>query len=270
MKYTRYDLGHQHAGAVVEIKLSGNAANVRLVDSTNFGALQQGRQHRYHGGHVTRSPMRLQIPRDDHWYVVVDLGGLPGSVRSSVRMLPGRLAPSPSVLRSIEEIGDNIAQLQGADAEREYDVFISHAYEDKESFVRRLTQALAERDLRVWYDEFELHVGDSLRRKIDAGLANSRFGGSRLVGSLLLQELGAVRTRRAGRPRDDGPADPATHLAQHLEGRDHPPQPLARRQGGAEQRDLNHREIADELHVVIWRAQARIVRGTERGSARQS
>lgn len=30
--------------------------------------------------------------------------------------------------------------------------------------------------LKVWYDEFELHIGDSLRRKIDQGLAKSRFG----------------------------------------------------------------------------------------------
>ena len=30
--------------------------------------------------------------------------------------------------------------------------------------------------LKVWYDEFELKIGDSLRRKIDRGLAKSRFG----------------------------------------------------------------------------------------------
>lgn len=30
--------------------------------------------------------------------------------------------------------------------------------------------------LKVWYDEFELRIGDSLRRKIDTGLAKSRFG----------------------------------------------------------------------------------------------
>ena len=29
---------------------------------------------------------------------------------------------------------------------------------------------------RVWYDEFELRVGDSLRKSIDKGLLNSRFG----------------------------------------------------------------------------------------------
>jgi hypothetical protein len=32
------------------------------------------------------------------------------------------------------------------------------------------------RGLQVWYDEFELRIGDSLRRKIDAGIARSRFG----------------------------------------------------------------------------------------------
>ncbi len=36
--------------------------------------------------------------------------------------------------------------------------------------------ALKEREISVWYDEFELRIGDSLRQKIDAGIANSRFG----------------------------------------------------------------------------------------------
>jgi hypothetical protein len=58
----------------------------------------------------------------------------------------------------------------------EYDVFISHATEDKDDIVRPLANALVTAGLRVWYDEFELRIGDSLRRKIDAGLARSRFG----------------------------------------------------------------------------------------------
>lgn len=64
----------------------------------------------------------------------------------------------------------------GRAADVGYDVFISHATEDKEEIVRPLATALVVRGLRVWYDEFELRIGDSLRRKIDAGLANSRFG----------------------------------------------------------------------------------------------
>lgn len=57
-----------------------------------------------------------------------------------------------------------------------YDVFVSHASEDKDSFVRPLAAALQEQNVEVWYDEYSLNVGDSLRRSIDRGLAQSRFG----------------------------------------------------------------------------------------------
>ena len=57
-----------------------------------------------------------------------------------------------------------------------YDVFISHASEDKDKLVRPLAEALRQRRVEVWYDEFTLATGASLRRSIDAGLAKSRFG----------------------------------------------------------------------------------------------
>lgn len=57
-----------------------------------------------------------------------------------------------------------------------YDVFISHASEDKVKVARPLADKLRELGLRVWLDEFELRLGDSLRRSIDYGLAQSRFG----------------------------------------------------------------------------------------------
>ena len=56
------------------------------------------------------------------------------------------------------------------------DFFICHASEDKEGFVRQLAETLEDKGASVWYDEFTLNVGDSLRREIDRGLANSRFG----------------------------------------------------------------------------------------------
>lgn len=56
-----------------------------------------------------------------------------------------------------------------------YDVFISHATEDKDDIVRPLAKALIAKGLRVWYDEFSLKLGDSVRRKIDAAVTNSRF-----------------------------------------------------------------------------------------------
>lgn len=57
-----------------------------------------------------------------------------------------------------------------------YDLFISHASEDKEEFVRPLAETLENLGVKVWYDEFTLKVGDSLRKNIDHGLINSRFG----------------------------------------------------------------------------------------------
>ena len=56
------------------------------------------------------------------------------------------------------------------------DAFICHASEDKDGFVRLLAERLREQHVEVWYDEFSLNVGDSLRRSIDQGLAQSRFG----------------------------------------------------------------------------------------------
>lgn len=58
----------------------------------------------------------------------------------------------------------------------DWDVFISHASEDKDDVARPLANHLAGYGLKVWLDESELHVGDSLRTKIDEGLALSRFG----------------------------------------------------------------------------------------------
>lgn len=57
-----------------------------------------------------------------------------------------------------------------------YDIFISHASEDKDDLVRPLVQELEKLGVKVWYDEFTLKVGDSLRKSIDQGLANSRYG----------------------------------------------------------------------------------------------
>lgn len=58
----------------------------------------------------------------------------------------------------------------------EKDAFICHASEDKDDFVRPLAEALLEKKVKIWYDEFSLKMGDSLRRTIDKGLLDSRYG----------------------------------------------------------------------------------------------
>jgi hypothetical protein len=57
-----------------------------------------------------------------------------------------------------------------------YDIFLSHAWEDKDAIARPLFEALTAEGITVWYDEAVLKIGDSLRRKIDDGLARCDYG----------------------------------------------------------------------------------------------
>jgi hypothetical protein len=57
-----------------------------------------------------------------------------------------------------------------------YDLFLSHASEDKDAIARPLYDGLTRAGLSVWFDEAVLEIGDSLRSKIDEGLARCRFG----------------------------------------------------------------------------------------------
>ena len=175
MKYTVYNLGNLEKGNIVEVTLKGNAANVLLLNSSNYNNYKNGRRYKYYGGYVKSSPYRIVVPSNGRWFVVINLGGYGGQVRSAVRVLPGAMPPAKryntSELSSLF-LGNKLDN----DDEKEYDVFISHASEDKEEVVRPLANALKDRKLNVWYDEFELKIWDSLRQKIDKGVAKSKFG----------------------------------------------------------------------------------------------
>ena len=175
MKYTVYQLGNLSKGNIVEVTLKGNAANVLLLDSSNYNNYKNGRRYKYYGGFVNSSPYRVVVPNTGRWFVVINLGGYSGQVRSSVRVLPGAMPPAKKYNTS-ELSSLFLGSKLDDDNEKEYDVFISHASEDKEEVVRPLANALKDRKLNVWYDEFELKIGDSLRQKIDKGVANSKFG----------------------------------------------------------------------------------------------
>lgn len=58
----------------------------------------------------------------------------------------------------------------------QYDVFVSHAWEDKDSFTDEFVEELRKMNLRVWYDTSQIKWGDSMRAKIDDGLKKSKFG----------------------------------------------------------------------------------------------
>ena len=169
-EFLRSGLGYRRGGDVLQVTLIA-AANVRLLDSHNFSQYQNGMSHQYYGG---------------HWYAVVDLQGLLGSVNAGFQVIDySDLRPLPPIPPSvparerrstITDVLDNASELADAGEDQDFDVFISHATEDKMTVAGPLAHALEERDVRVWYDEFELRIGDSLRRSIDNGISQSRFG----------------------------------------------------------------------------------------------
>ena len=158
MQFTHHKLGHVIAGSVVEVTLKGSAANVRLMDNTNFNSYKAGRRHQYHGGLAKSSPVRLQVPRSGTWHVAVDMQGLRGTVQSGTRIIPVEaLKPLPTIseasLRDLPSLVRDVSheQVAGIDApnERVFDVFVSHTSEDKAEVVRPLATALQEAGLTL-------------------------------------------------------------------------------------------------------------------------
>jgi hypothetical protein len=67
-------------------------------------------------------------------------------------------------------------EFEGERQDPTYDLFISYAHEDKEEVARPLVNLLKSLNLKVWFDEDELTIGAGLRRGLERGLAQSRFG----------------------------------------------------------------------------------------------
>jgi uncharacterized protein YuzE/uncharacterized protein with HEPN domain len=81
----------------------------------------------------------------------------------------------PERIGSTAEDLEPALQAVASDGDRR-DVFISHATEDKDAIARPLAEELRSRGVSVWFDEYEVGLGDSLRRKIGDGLRHSRAG----------------------------------------------------------------------------------------------
>lgn len=85
MNFTHYNLGQKSKDEIVEITLT-NAANVRLMNNSNFYNYRNQERHQYYGSYITRSPYKLVIPSSGIWHVTVDVAGLQRSTRSSLKI----------------------------------------------------------------------------------------------------------------------------------------------------------------------------------------
>jgi len=115
--------------------------------------------------------------------------------------------PTKQSTAKAPEVGDNRTRTKSLGksigSPKKWDVFVSHAAEDKDDFVRPLAKALRDSGVSVWFDEFSLKIGDSLRASIDFGLANSRYGVVVLSKNFFakhwpVQELNGLSARESG------------------------------------------------------------------------
>lgn len=96
------------------------------------------------------------------------------SITNMRREYKNRIAELETKSRPVLNLANS--KSSGNTLNEQYDVFISHAWEDKASFVDELYNELIAIGISVWYDTSKIKWGDSMRKKIDEGLSKSKFG----------------------------------------------------------------------------------------------
>jgi hypothetical protein len=180
-KYWYWRFRFLPAGVTVRVRLldgSSRPVNVRLMDGWNFRRFKKMKRYSYIGGCVNdTSPIDLRVPRRGRWYVELDLGGVPGKIKSDYEIVTGPLRPSLPNSGSLADIVENVRQShEAARGEEEFDVFISYAHKDGGEVAHQLSVHLRARKIDVWIDELNLNsIGQSISTEIDRGIARSRF-----------------------------------------------------------------------------------------------
>lgn len=154
-----------------EERLSNKEAGVVLVPGISVGSVRYQKAALIHAAWYREKDVNETAK--ETWPPAV-AEAMRGKVRRYHQLAEEITHPPAAILEELRpEYGMNKPQ---PSADASWDAFVSHASEDKDAFARPLAEALRASNLRIWYDEFTLTVGDSLRRSIDRGLAHSRFG----------------------------------------------------------------------------------------------
>lgn len=129
---------------------------------------------------LTKRDGEIAYERDNFYYVNRELiirRALGPNIRNTAKVQSAAALPKRTRMRKLTR--SRFARNRSTPRARRpsrYDIFLSHAWEDKKSVARPLFRALTKKGISVWFDEGTLTIGDSLREKIDEGLAHCRFG----------------------------------------------------------------------------------------------
>lgn len=86
MNFLHSDLGVLPVNSVVQVSLD-RAANVKLLDQSNFESYRKGQAHHYYGGLARQSPVRIPVPATRRWHLALDLAGAGGTIRHSIEVI---------------------------------------------------------------------------------------------------------------------------------------------------------------------------------------
>lgn len=85
------------------------------------------------------------------------------------------LSYTPAQVQSLTPIRDTVETRAAAQPDLR-DVFLCHAWDDRQGPAKELHDLLVAAGVKVWFSEKDLSLGVPMMRAIDKGLANSRIG----------------------------------------------------------------------------------------------
>ncbi|WP_352688166.1 toll/interleukin-1 receptor domain-containing protein [Mesorhizobium australicum] len=82
---------------------------------------------------------------------------------------------TPEQVQALTPVRENVENLAASQPDLR-DVFLCHAWDDRQGSAKELHDLLEARGVRVWFSEKDLGLGVPMMRAIDKGLVNSRIG----------------------------------------------------------------------------------------------
>lgn len=152
--------GHRSSAAAAACPACGS----RYSRSSSYGSSYGGG----YGGSVTYSPPSYSSS-----------GSSGGSGRRTAKPrwsgVGSAVLYTPEQVQALTPIRENVENLAASQPDLR-DVFLCHAWDDRQGSAKELHDLLEARGVRVWFSEKDLGLGVPMMRAIDKGLVNSRVG----------------------------------------------------------------------------------------------
>ncbi len=132
------------------------------------------------------------------------------------------------------------------------DVFLCHAWNDRQEAAKELYDLLVSRKVSVWFSEVDLRLGTLMLREIDKGLAKSRMGIVLVMPAFLdrVQREGSVSDKELSTLLHRNQLVPIVHNTTYEALRDVSPM-LASRSGLTTGEDQTMADVADKIAELV-------------------